>query len=574
MAEPRVPVSFLHLCCPVCARLLRDPATLPCGHSFCSRCIRTRWDRDGRNNCPCSCPECGHIFPSAPPLVLNRTLAELVRDTDHDGEERRRLRRPAESESEAESEAPPVPKRGRRSGAHPGSPGGGLCRRHELPLVVYCCTDEEVMCALCASQEHGGHRIGCVGEERRRKQEELTNVRTKSKQILLKQKKKRSNLQNVLEQIQEEARQTVDHCEMVLVSVMDSIQRHYLSVKKLIGAQEKAAVAQVHVFIQTLETKMQEMRKRDAELDQLAQVDSNVHFLQKWPSLQRLCDEDHIHSLLEVSEDPLLPFEFTKRAVEQLGRQLEDFCNKEFASISDTGDSVEQQESVGETEEVDTQQEGEASISQSQVSSASDVSLTEHNEEPTTRAEFLRYACELTLDHTTAHEDLVVSVGDREVKLSSQILRSPFSHNCHPERFIHRRQLLCREGLQAERCYYEIEVEGNKAEIALAYKGMDRRSRTRLSAFGGNANSWSLDRSKGYSVSHNCDSVQLSACPRHQTIGVYVKFKEGTVSFYEVSDSMIFLYKAEAKFTEPLYPGFWLGEKCCIRICDLRQDRQ
>ena len=178
-------------------------------------------------------------------------------------------------------------------------------------------------------------------------------------------------------------------------------------------------------------------------------------------------------------------------------------------------------------------------------------------------------ACELTLDPATAHKDLVVSEGDKEVKQSPHICRSPAAR-C-PERFSHRRQLLCREGLQAERCYYEVEVKGDKAEIALAYKGIDRKSRTRQSAFGGNGNSWSLDRSTNYSVSHKSASIQLTTCPSHHRIGVYLKFKEGTLSFYEVSDTMNFLYKAEARFTEPLFPGFWLGDKCCIRICDLRR---
>lgn len=176
-------------------------------------------------------------------------------------------------------------------------------------------------------------------------------------------------------------------------------------------------------------------------------------------------------------------------------------------------------------------------------------------------------ACCLSLDPTTAHEDLAISVGDKEVKLNS--LKCKSSAIRYPERFIYRRQVLCREGLQSERCYYEVEVGGDKAEIALAYKRIDRKTRTRLSAFGGNADSWSLDRSKRYSVSHKAISIPLTSAPSHHRIGVYLEFKKGALSFYEVSETMKFLYKGEAEFTEPLYPGFWLGEKCCIRICDL-----
>ncbi|XP_031143638.1 tripartite motif-containing protein 16-like isoform X1 [Sander lucioperca] len=502
----------------------------------------------------------GRMNRSRPQLIRNTTLADFERDT---------ARRDAASEKRKHSEASKQAlKRARSCTETRTSSGSTLCVRHSSPLDIYCCTDEQIICALCAQAEHSGHTIGSVREERRRKQEELKNMQTKSKQILQKQEKKWENMGKI--QIQEEARETQDYCESVLAGVIDSLQRHYMSLRELIRGHEEEAAAQVEISLQTLQVKMQEMRKRYAELNRLTQTDSDVHFLQKWPSLRRLCEKEHLQLVHEVSEDPLLPFKFIERAVEQLGKQLEKFCDKEFASISQTADIGEQQESEGETEEDDMQQRWEASTSQSHGLSGVNT-LTEQNVEPKTRAEFLEYACGLSLDPTTAHEDLVICEGNKVVSLSPLQYKSQAIR--HPERFNHRRQVLCREGLQAERCYYEIEVEGDKAEIALAYKGMDRKSRTALSAFGGNAKSWSLDRSTNYSVSHRADSIQLTTYPSQRRLGVYLKFKEGTLSFYEVSDSMTFLYKIEAKFTEPLYPGFWLGEKCRIRICDLKQDR-
>ncbi|XP_076605239.1 tripartite motif-containing protein 16-like [Chaetodon auriga] len=555
MAEPHIPVRMNNLCCTVCFKILRNPVTVPCGHNFCLQCIQRCWDRDERSNSPCSCPECGHMFPSRPRLIRNTTLADLVRDTEQ---------RDAGSESWKQTHSngsTQAPKRA-RSCTETGSP---LCWRHSCVLDVYCCTDEEIICAVCASSEHIGHTIGSVVGERKRKQAELKNIQMKSQQLLQKQEKKCNNLWKTLQQIEEEARKTEDSCEGILTRVIDSLQRHYLSVKELIAAQEKAAAAQVQNSLQTLQVKMQQTRKRSAQMDCLAQTDNDVHFLKKWPSLRRCWKKDNLHRLHGVSEDPLFPFELTKTAVEELGRHLEEFCDKEFAYISQTADSEEEQIS-GETEEDDEQQRSEARTSQSH--GLPGVNNAVQNAEPKTRAEFLQYACGLSLDPATAHEDLAISHGDKQVRLSPLKLKSPTG--CYPERFVYRRQLLCREGLQAERCYYEIEVEGDKAEIALAYKTIDRKSRTNLSAFGSNANSWSLDRSTHYSVSHRANSIQLMTTPNHHRIGVYLEFKKGTLSFYEVSDSMTFLYKVEAKFTEPLYPGFWLAEKCCIRICDLR----
>ncbi|XP_074490975.1 tripartite motif-containing protein 16-like protein [Sebastes fasciatus] len=521
MAEPRMRLN-LHVC-RICVQLLRDPATLPCGHNFCLQCIQDHLDRDQRKNRTCSCPQCGHKFPSRPQPIKNTTLEG---DAAAAAASMQALKRPALWSC-------------RPGPGGPSSGGRSLCERHGMPLDIYCCTDQQIICAGCDSTEHTGHTIGSVKEERRRKQEELKNMQTKTKQILQKQEKKCENMGKTLEQIQEEARETQDYCESILAGIVDSLQRHYMSVRELIRGQEEEAAAPVQMSLQTLQVKMEEMRKRDAELDHLAQTDDDVHFLQKWTPLWHLCEDDHLPPLVEVSEGPLLPFEFTKRAVDQIGKQLQELCDKEFASISQTG--------------------------------LSGVNNAEQDEEPKTRAEFLQYACCLSLDPTTAHEDLLISAGDKEVRLSPIKCKTPAVR--YPERFSHRRQLLCREGLQAERCYYEIEVEGDKAEIALAYKGIDRRSRTKLSAFGGNANSWSLDRSTSYSVSHRADSIQLTTYPCNHRLGIYLKCKEGTLSFYEVSDSMTFLYKVEAEFTEPLYPGFWLGDKCCIRICDLRPDR-
>lgn len=156
MAQPCIPVRMNHLCCRICRKVLRNPATIPCGHNFCMQCVQDRWDHDERSNRPCSCPKCDRKFPSRPRLIMNTTLAALVRDTercDAGGEKRKQpaLKRP-------------------RSCAETTTSGSALCLRHSSLLDVYCCTDEQIICAVCASADHTGHTIGSVTGERRRKQ--------------------------------------------------------------------------------------------------------------------------------------------------------------------------------------------------------------------------------------------------------------------------------------------------------------------------------------------------------------------------------------------------------------------
>ncbi|XP_076003373.1 uncharacterized protein LOC142996300 isoform X2 [Genypterus blacodes] len=399
----------------------------------------------------------------------------------------------------------------------------------------------------------GGRRSEGAYEGRQR------NTKIKLQQILEKQEMEMKTMKQSLAHIQEMAREADDYCESIIAGLIDRLQKHYGSVREMIEAQEQERNAQLQRSIQTLKLKMDDVKNRDAQLDCMDESESSV---QQFSSVPSLSEEDTFH-LETFLEDSRHPFQSIKRDVELFGKQLEAFSDDKFTQI--THMRAERAEEDKLQTSVYT-----ASVSQPGLC-AVNSKLTGPPAEPTTRAEFLQYACELSLDPTTAHADLLVSNGDKEVKLCTETWRNPSLR--HPQRFIHRRQVLCSEGLRADCCYYELEVKGGKAEIALAYKGMDRRSRTSLSAFGGNQNSWSLDRAKNYSVSHRGDSVQLAATPSCCRIGVYLKFKEGTLAFYEVSNDMKFLYKIRAEFAEPLYPGFWLGEKCSIRLCDLSPAR-
>ncbi|KAJ8373267.1 hypothetical protein AAFF_G00266780, partial [Aldrovandia affinis] len=78
-----------------------------------------------------------------------------------------------------------------------------------------------------------------------------------------------------------------------------------------------------------------------------------------------------------------------------------------------------------------------------------------HIPDPTTKEDFLKYSCQLTLDPNTAHRRLRLSEGNREVTW----VRQDQSYPDHPERFDGWPQVLCREGLSG--CsYWEAECRG------------------------------------------------------------------------------------------------------------------
>ncbi|XP_036453128.1 NLR family CARD domain-containing protein 3-like isoform X2 [Colossoma macropomum] len=192
-----------------------------------------------------------------------------------------------------------------------------------------------------------------------------------------------------------------------------------------------------------------------------------------------------------------------------------------------------------------------------------------------------KYARDLTLDPNTAATCLILCEETREVYFE-EIEQQPYPD--HPDRFVSCAQVLCKESLTG-RCYWEAELsEEMDGEVAVTYRGIERKGNSDDCGFGNNNQSWSLiGFSNGCTVSHNNQSITIPVRPFYYIssrigrcvnvfglpipmksirVGVYLDWAAGTLSFYSVSYNphrLTHIHTFHSTFSEPLYAGFKVG---------------
>eukprot|EP00069_Balaena_mysticetus_P021750 bmy_13801T0 len=211
--------------CPICLEPLREPVTLPCGHNFCLACLGALWPHRGVGGAggpggTARCPLCQEPFPDGLQLRKNHTLSELLqlRQGSGPGPGPGPARAPepvapSAPPSAPEPSAPCAPEpwpAGEEPvrcdacpegaalpaalsclscfasfcpahlGPHERSPAlrghrlvpplrrleESLCPRHLRPLERYCRAERVCLCEACAAQEHRGHELVPLEQER------------------------------------------------------------------------------------------------------------------------------------------------------------------------------------------------------------------------------------------------------------------------------------------------------------------------------------------------------------------------------------------------------------------------
>ncbi|KAB0399997.1 hypothetical protein E2I00_017938 [Balaenoptera physalus] len=317
-----------------------------------------------------------------------------------------------------------------------------VCPAHRSPLVAFCCPDGQCICQECGRAEHRGH----------------ASAELRSTQLDLERKLK-SNEDAI-------ARLQANH-KSVLVSVSEvkavakeqfgdllaAMSKAQADVMLFLEEKEQAALGQANGIKTHLEYRSTEMEKTRQELDRIAAIGSPVLFLEEYCKFKNMKD-DAFPSVYIGLKDKLSGIrKVITDSTAHLIHLLQNYKEKlqEF--------SKEEEYDIG-----------------TQV-----CAFTEHKHwtsepEPSTRQQFLQYACDIAFDPDTAHRYLRLQEDNRKVTNTT-----PWAHPYPdlPSRFTHWRQVLAQQSLYLHRYYFEVELSGAGIYVGLTCQGIDRKGEER-----------------------------------------------------------------------------------------------
>ncbi|XP_060939575.1 tripartite motif-containing protein 16-like [Limanda limanda] len=559
MAQREFRLDQERFCCSICLDLLKDPVTTGCGHSYCKSCINTHWD-NGEERGSYSCPQCRQTFTLRPVLGKNTMLAALVEElkktglqaapADHccagpedvacdvcTGRKLKALKSclvclASYCEKHLQPHLQSAPLKKHKLVEPSEKLQENICSHHDEVMKMFCRTDQQCICYLCSVEDHKDHDTVSAAAERTERQRELSLRRQTIQQRVQDTEKDLKLLQQEEKDVNGSADKAVEDSEEIFTELIRLLEKRSSDVKQQIRSQQETEVSRVRELQERLEQEITELKRKDHELQQLLDTEDHNQFLYNYPSLSPLSESTHSSS---IRIRPLRNFEDVKAAVSQVRGRLQDI-------LSET-----------ETEIL-------------QIVSQVDVLLPQP--EPETRADFLKYSQEITLDPNTANKHLRLSEGNRKVTC----MRKKQSYSNHPDRFTGWPQVLSRENLNG-RCYWEVEVKVGIREVvgvAVTYKNISRAGRSGECVFGYNDKSWSL-YCDGNSNNFHYNSIMTPVSgPQSSRVGVYLDHSAGVLSFYRVSDTMTLLHRVHTTFTQPLHAGVGVYNGSTAEFCKLK----
>ena len=278
MAAKDVKMATDNLSCPVCYQLFKKPKYLPCHHSYCEQCLEKMQVQS-----KIICPECrqeaivppGGVKDLDNNFFINRLVDEFI------------LKRKVEGEAEVKCDecggedavvtfcpdctlflchvcneyhkrsiktrdhgiVPLTELRSKKDVAIQPKPKAMMCREHDIELLFYCETCDQLVCMYCTVKDHNGHNHDTVKKMVNKHRQELKKITAPVEEMIQGLSDTHDNIENTRKKIRQqgdEMNKKIDqHYDGVIQKLMEQKEQLKQQVHHTVSQKDKAVTIQL-----------------------------------------------------------------------------------------------------------------------------------------------------------------------------------------------------------------------------------------------------------------------------------------------------------------------------------------
>ncbi|XP_042366935.1 E3 ubiquitin/ISG15 ligase TRIM25-like [Plectropomus leopardus] len=545
--------SFLYeeqLLCSICLDAFTEPVTTPCGHNYCKSCITGYWTSTDLIQCPL----CKKTFRRRPQLQVNTEFRDMV---EHFNNMRVRggddiLAKPGEVPcdiclepkltaqktclvclaSYCQTHLEPHQRVTNLKKHQLIDPVSNLedrvCKKHDKTLEFFCNFDQKCICSMCLKEEHATHEAVALEQASRERKAGVDYVMSEIKVMENSKSRSIKEIKYAVEQSKRRSEKEIADISEVFTALVVSLQRGQAELIEVIQEKQRAAQEEAEDQLTQLEQEVAELRRRRSEMEQLLQSEDHLCFLQSWPSLS------HIEGLFERLSRSSPAFTPDLTAISQ--QSYVGTVKKTVAQMEKTL-SNEMEMLIHEVRLSDGCEAAE------QRDAAEELMTDEFVEEvwtpPQDKLMMIQQCCavDVTLDTKTAHHNFIVSDDGKQLRSSEGPRFLPAFLRTDQSRSL----IFGKEGFSSGRFYYEVQVNESKSWLLGVVKDPINWDTNVLPTPEGGG--WTLHgfynqfQETCFAYSNSSDPAFLWQRP--QTVGVFVDYEKGEVSFYDVDNRIL-----------------------------------
>ena len=350
MAAKDVKMATDNLSCPVCYQLFKKPKYLPCHHSYCEQCLVMIQEQS-----KIICPECrkeamvppGGVKDLDDNFFITRLVDEFILNRKVEGEAEVKCdecsgedpvvtfcpdctlflchvcneHHKRSNKFRGHGIVPLTELRSKKDVAIQPKPKAMMCREHDIELLFYCETCDQLVCMYCTVKDHIGHNHDTVKNMVGKHREELKKVTAPVEEMIRGLSDSHDNIEEMRKKIIQqgyEVNKKIDqHYDRAIQKLTEEKKQWKQQVHNTVSQKEKAVTIQLSE-VESMQTEVLRLKKLKDDLEK--SFDQEVLSVKKEviDRMQKTNDKYKNVNLSPVQQ-ATMEFVCTQEVVPQLG---------------------------------------------------------------------------------------------------------------------------------------------------------------------------------------------------------------------------------------------------------------